>query len=310
MEQINWIKPDITNTSKFHEKSNIKAFLYIAFYFLLLNTTGYFTYYFFITDNYLLGITTLFLHCTFFSFLGWSGIGHELVHNSVFKTNFLNKFFLKLFSFLTWNNYVYFEESHKRHHKYTLYNELDREVVLPLSPEYTQWIYLFTFDIHSFLKNFKALIENSLGKINGIWGNELFPKNDKKKRTQLFNFSRIILLGHISLATIFILSENYILLLLITFAPFIGNWLNRMLAISQHINMKGNINDFRQNSTTIRMNWFLSTLYSNMNYHIEHHLYPNVPFYNLPALSKEIEAFLPKPIEGFTSVLRYIFRNN
>jgi MocE subfamily Rieske [2Fe-2S] domain protein len=32
-----------------------------------------------------------------------------------------------------------------------------------------------------------------------------------------------------------------------------------------------------------------------MNYHVEHHLFPGVPYYNLPALHQEIKAYLPPP---------------
>ncbi|CAM3551575.1 fatty acid desaturase [Arcobacter aquimarinus] len=308
MNKIQWIKPELDNFDKFKLKSDIKGSFHIIFYFTLLGSTGYLTHYFFLNNSYYLAFVLLIIHGTFFSFLGWSGIGHELVHRTVFKTTWLNEFFLKLFSFLTWNNYIYFEESHKRHHLYTLHDNLDREVILPLSPEYNQWIYLFTFNIPFFLRNLKSIVYNSFGKISGVWGNELFPKEDLNKRQKLFNFARIILFGHIFLALIFIFTKNYECLLIITFAPFIGNWLNRMMAISQHINMQKNINDFRKNSTSIRLNWFLSMLYSNMNYHIEHHLYPNVPFYNLPILSKEINHFLPTPIVGFSDLMKHIFK--
>ena len=30
-------------------------------------------------------------------------------------------------------------------------------------------------------------------------------------------------------------------------------------------------------------------LYWNMNYHIEHHIFPTVPYYNLPALRRYLE---------------------
>ena len=36
-----------------------------------------------------------------------------------------------------------------------------------------------------------------------------------------------------------------------------------------------------------------------MNYHVEHHLYPQIPFYALPNLNKEIRDQLPKEDKGF-----------
>jgi fatty acid desaturase len=35
-----------------------------------------------------------------------------------------------------------------------------------------------------------------------------------------------------------------------------------------------------------------------MNYHIEHHLYPSVPFHALPKLNGQIKTQLPTPVRG------------
>ena len=34
----------------------------------------------------------------------------------------------------------------------------------------------------------------------------------------------------------------------------------------------------------MRGNWFWDLVFINSNYHLEHHYFPGVPFYNLPAL--------------------------
>src|ERR671929_57470 len=46
---------------------------------------------------------------------------HELIHDSVFKTRSLNRFFLWIFSFLGHYNHVHFWASHTEHHKFTLH---------------------------------------------------------------------------------------------------------------------------------------------------------------------------------------------
>jgi Na+-transporting NADH:ubiquinone oxidoreductase subunit F len=43
------------------------------------------------------------------------------------------------------------------------------------------------------------------------------------------------------------------------------------------------------------MNPIFRFLYLNMNYHVEHHMFPAVPYYNLPALHAEINDQLAKP---------------
>ena len=77
----------------------------------------------------------LFLHGTVWAFL-LNGF-HELVHNSVFKTRFLNVFFLRIFSFLGAYNHVRFWASHSEHHKYTLHPPDDYEVVFPVKLTFT-----------------------------------------------------------------------------------------------------------------------------------------------------------------------------
>lgn len=36
-------------------------------------------------------------------------------------------------------------------------------------------------------------------------------------------------------------------------------------------------------------------LYLNMNYHLEHHMFPTVPYHALPALHEEVKSSCPAP---------------
>ena len=54
---------------------------------------------------------------------------------------------------------------------------------------------------------------------------------------------------------------------------------------------------------------FSRFIYMNMNYHIEHHMFPLVPYYNLPALHQEIKE-ITACITAFTPLyFRCIYRN-
>jgi Na+-transporting NADH:ubiquinone oxidoreductase subunit F len=44
-----------------------------------------------------------------------------------------------------------------------------------------------------------------------------------------------------------------------------------------------------------------------MNYHVEHHMFPTVPYYNLPALHREIKAYLPPPRPSMFAAYRELF---
>jgi fatty acid desaturase len=43
------------------------------------------------------------------------------------------------------------------------------------------------------------------------------------------------------------------------------------------------------------MNPISRFIYWNMNYHVEHHMFPMVPYHALPALHEELKADLPAP---------------
>jgi fatty acid desaturase len=45
-------------------------------------------------------------------------------------------------------------------------------------------------------------------------------------------------------------------------------------------------------------NWLGRLLYMNLNFHIEHHLYPNVPFFALPTLGQALASQIPEPDPG------------
>lgn len=57
--------------------------------------------------------------------------------------------------------------------------------------------------------------------------------------------------------------------------------------IGQHYNIKED--DPAGWATWVRGHWFWDFLFLNSNYHLEHHYYPGIPFYNLPVLQKMLE---------------------
>ncbi len=66
-------------------------------------------------------------------------------------------------------------------------------------------------------------------------------------------------------------------------------------------------------STLIKGSWFWDTIYLFSNYHLEHHYFPSVPFYNLPRLQKLLLPFYEK--RGMTPrgygelIWRYVILN-
>ena len=87
---------------------------------------------------------------------------------------------------------------------------------------------------------------------------------------------------------------------------FYGAWLYLITGLTQHAGLAENVLDHRLNCRTVYMNPVIRFLYWNMNYHVEHHMFPMVPYYTLPALHAEMKADTPTPYSGFWEAYREI----
>jgi len=59
--------------------------------------------------------------------------------------------------------------------------------------------------------------------------------------------------------------------------------------LGQHYDIEPN--DPAKWSTLVKGSWFWDSVYLNSNYHLEHHYFPRVPFYNLPRLQRLLWPF-------------------
>ena len=77
--------------------------------------TALVTYHFFARQQWVAFAVALFAYGTYSCFLG--AASHELDHGTVFRTKALNRFFLRLFSLITWFNPDDYALSHTYHHR-------------------------------------------------------------------------------------------------------------------------------------------------------------------------------------------------
>jgi fatty acid desaturase len=84
------------------------------------------------------------------------------------------------------------------------------------------------------------------------------------------------------------------------------------VGLLQHGGLADNVLDHRLNCRTVYMNPVSRFLYMNMNYHVEHHMFPMVPFHALPRLHELIRHDLPAPNrsmwEGYREMVPALLR--
>jgi len=233
----------------------------------------------------------LILHgtCVAFTLNGF----HELIHGTVFKTKWLNALFLRVYSFISWNNHVAFRASHNKHHLNTLHPPHDLEVVLPIQLTPAGFLLTAVIDFIGLYGVFRDMAVLSLGIVRGKWQLILFPPSNRKGRHRLIWNARLTLLGHAAIIAVSAVTGFWQLAVVTSFARFYAGGLQWLCNTTQHIGLQDNVADFRLCCRTIRLNPVLQFLYFHMNFHTEHHMYASVPCYHLARLRREILRDMP-----------------
>ncbi|MDG1000626.1 MAG: fatty acid desaturase, partial [Pseudomonadales bacterium] len=124
------------------------------------------------------------------------------------------------------------------------------------------------------------------------------PSDNTRLRLRYKRWARTLLLGHGLLAFCFIVSGHWFLMVIFTIGTQYCAWLGFLCGLPQHYGMQPNSPDFRYNTRTFTCAWLPAFLYWNMQYHVEHHMYPAVPFFNLPKLREKLAHDLPPAPHG------------
>jgi fatty acid desaturase len=245
-------------------------------------------------------LAAMFAHGTVGSFMGGTAC-HELSHKTPFKTKAINEFFLKVFAFFGWWDQVWFRPSHIRHHQVTVHHDYDGEVVLPSRLSFKDslfWLGMFAWNpVHTW-NTLRTYYRRATGRMDNDWYEFLMPENNEKIRRQHRNWARFTLIGHAALAVTFIATGHWILVFIVDLGAQYCGWLGFLCGHPQHYGMSPDVPDHRLSCRTYTCSWLPGFLYWNMQYHVEHHMFPAVPFYNLPRLRKAIEHDLPKAHHG------------
>ncbi len=89
--------------------------------------------------------------------------------------------------------------------------------------------------------------------------------------------------------------QSILPLMLVGLPRLYGAWHMVMMGLLQHGGLADNVLDHRLNSRTVLINPISRFVYWNMNYHVEHHMFPVVPYHALPRLHEAIKHDLPAP---------------
>ena len=288
-----WWRPNIDRETlkELHKKRDFPAILNTLIYFSLLIILGYVAY---ISWGTWYAVPAFLLYGTFYSFTNarW----HEYGHRTFFKSKILNDIFYEISSFLQYLESVSWRYSHHHHHSRTIHQNIDYEIQVSRPAMLFNLFFLECFRLGFIWNEFKKIFLHSLGIMTPV-ALDCVPENQRWK--MIWN-SRFLMLVKILLVS-WAFYINSFLPLMFVFTPNIyGGIFLQFLVMTQHGGLKADTWDHRESTRTVMLNpihgWLL---YFNMQYHTEHHLFPQVPFYNLPKLHEAIKDQLPSPNKSF-----------
>jgi MocE subfamily Rieske [2Fe-2S] domain protein len=226
---------------------------------------------------------------------------HESSHGTPFKTDWLNNALYEVASFMVLRESTPWRWSHTRHHSDTSIVGRDPEIAVPRPPDLAA-LCLGFFN----LKAFGVYGRNVLLHCTGRLAPEELTYIPADRHRGVFIRARIYLLIYAGVIGSCFYLHSILPLMFIGLPNLYGAWLMPVYGLTQHAGLAEDVLDHRLNCRTVHMNLANRFLYWNMNYHLEHHMFPLVPYHALPRLHQLVRHDCPPPYEGLFEAYREI----
>lgn len=226
---------------------------------------------------------------------------HEAGHGTAFKTDWMNNTLYEIASFMVMRESTVWRWSHTRHHSDTIIVGRDPEIAVPRPPNVGRMIMGF-FNLPVYPQYFRHLLLHSFGRMTAE-ERTFIPESEFPK---IYRKARIHLLVYVTAIGLAIGLRSFLPLMYVGLPHLYGSWLMSIYGFTQHAGLAENVLDHRLNCRTVMMNPINRFLYWNMNYHVEHHMFPLVPYHALPALHELVKADMPQPYPSLWAAWREI----
>jgi fatty acid desaturase len=192
--------------------------------------------------------------------------------------------------------------SHTRHHTDTIIVGRDPEIAAMRPPAIWR-ILSNVFAISSTWAAIQGILRHAAGRMSEE-ERTFVPESEWPR---VFRTARIWLAIHAVPIVLALALGSWLPVLLVGPLPTMyGAWFVILMGLTQHAGLAENVLDHRLNSRTVYMNPAFRYLYWNMNYHVEHHMFPMVPYHRLPQLHARMKEDCPEPYPSTWAAYREI----
>ena len=226
---------------------------------------------------------------------------HECGHGTAFRSRWANEVVYNLACLMLWRGPTLWRWSHHRHHTDTIIVGRDAEIAYPRPTSLWRAAWMFTH-IEGSARLITRLARHAVLGLDAD-ARDLIPEHDRRRAVWE---ARTIVGLMLAVVIWSILIGSIVPLLFLGLPTVYGGWLMVFFGITQHAGLQADVLDHRLNTRTVMMNPVLRFLYLNMNFHVEHHLYPSVPYHALPALHGAVGDQLAPPLPSTWAAYREI----
>jgi fatty acid desaturase len=226
---------------------------------------------------------------------------HECGHGTAFATRWMNDVVYHIACFMILREPTVWRWSHTRHHTDTIIVGRDPEIAAPRPPDIATLL-LNVFALKNAVNFFKTLAIHSTGRLT--------PEEEtfipEMERWKVYTVARIYLAIFAAVAFACVWFGTILPAMYIGLPSIYGGFMTIFFGLTQHAGLAEDVLDHRLNSRTVYMNPIFRFLYLNMNYHVEHHMFPMVPYHALPKLHDAVKADCPEPYRSCWEAYREI----
>jgi fatty acid desaturase len=224
---------------------------------------------------------------------------HECGHGTPFRTPWMNAVVYQLGSFMMMRDPTVWRWSHTRHHTDTLIVGRDPEIVA-MRPARLARILANFFGLVDVPLAFRDMVIHASGRLHDE-ERTFIPESERPK---VARNARIWLGVYAAVGATAAATGSWLPVVIVGGPRVYGTFMHVVYGLTQHAGMGEDVTDHRLNTRTVRMNRINRFLYWNMNYHVEHHLFPMVPYHRLPELHEEIKDELCPPYPSIWAAYR------
>lgn len=226
---------------------------------------------------------------------------HETIHRTAFRSKWLNDLVASVTGFVLLLPARYFRRFHFAHHRHTNLANEDPELQFSKPKSRLEYAWAMTGLGSYWWPRSKATVLHAAGRVN----ENFIPVSARK---EVIVEARIHVALYVALVAISIALESTLLLHLWLAPVLIGMVALRCFLLAEHAGCELS-DDMLANTRTTISNPVVRLLTWNMPYHCEHHLFPSVPFHQLPDLHEKVKHHVVHVSPGYLAFHAELLRS-